>query len=272
MLKEVPQTPSLESDQSARFKNYEEALAELRKPEARASLETYVPVSFEAFRNCRGNYGELIAETAHALLEIQVRQIGLGQRETEFLHELIDLISKQPSDREPERCKDHEEQKYQLAKKYVFKHFDVAMAVVSRVESFYEFAEEIRKDGDEIKRYCDPTFLDHVLSWQAQPIKDKMKGKVKELPKIPLIGLDTSEYIRELRKYITEKIGQDLRFGDPDTALMCNLFLPYNRLGVGTFDSSPLERIYVEAVQEIPGLKDKIVEIGRKYGVEMKID
>jgi len=252
-------------------RSLEEALADLGRSEVRASLETYVPVSYELFHDHPEAYERGILDVAHVLVDIRAKEIqAYRPHEVEFLHGLVDMISKTPSDREPDKRKEHEEQIYQFAKKYIHENYDVAKVVEARIEAFYEMAREISQEGGvPITNYLDPSRLESILSCRSKSVAEKMKSKLGTLPWIPCMNLEIGEYLNTLRRYITEETGQALRWSNPDIALMANHLLPYRVLQIGTFDCSPLVRIYQEAVVEIPGLKDKIVDIGRKYGVEI---
>jgi len=253
-------------------RSLEEALADLRRPEVRQSLETYVPASYEVLHESGNSYRELMQETAHALLDMRVREFNLSQPKTEFLHGLVDRVGKTPSYREPEKCKEHEEETYQFAKAYVHNNFDIAKTIEAGIEILLETSLE------GLKKCCDVSRLSSLISYispgsHAIPeVLDKVKERLGGLPRVPAVRLQTGEYISMLKKYIVEKTGKNLQDSDILTDNLANQLLPYRVLQVGgTFDNDPISRIYSEAVQEIPGLRERIVEIGRKYGVEMKI-
>lgn len=253
----------------------EEALANLARPEVRASLETYVPASYELFHDHLEAYDRGIIDIAHALVDMEAKEIqAYRPNHVEFLHGLVDIIGKKPGDREPDKIREeHKKKVYQFVKNYVHENYDVAKVVEARAEAFYERLGEM---SEKEKDRCDlnPSLLENILNFPSRQIKVKMMAKLGELPWVPYMDLGIGNYINAMRKYITEETGQELKFSNPDTDLIANFLLPYMKLRINEYNCGcePLERIYKEAVQEIPGLKDKIVGIGRKYGVEIKTD
>ena len=202
-------------------RSLEEALADLGRSEVRASLETYVPVSYELFHDHPEAYERGIIDIAHALVDMKAKEVqNYRSHVAEFLHGLVDIIGKTPSDREePNIRKEHKEQIYQFAKKYVHENYDVAKVVEARIEAFYEMAREISQEGGvPITNYLDPSHLESILRCRSKPVAEKMKSKLGTLPWIPYMNLEPGEYLNTLRRYITEETGQALRWSNQDIA------------------------------------------------------
>jgi len=259
----------------------EEALANLARPEVRTSLETYVPASFEAMKDVRGGDEELLADAVHYMLDLKYKEKA-PERDLAFLHEIVDM----KKDFNSENIEQNKEALYQKGKSYVLETgFDVEDYALFVVDLFLKAWTSMGEAGKKwmqdraptgkLYSYCisaikneDYIPVDHISDEDKNALKEKSVNV-----KFPVVPVPFNEYFNAMIDY---KIRQGLKVDETpvDISILRNAAMKFgdsigpvkSLYGINAF----YERFYSEAITETPGLKDKIVEIGRKYGVEMK--
>lgn len=259
-------------------RSLEEAVTELRKPEVRGSLENYVIATMD---EGLGNYEGLLEDVVHFTVDLKAEKYGYTEEESTFIHELVDMKSEMPSlEDNPEGFEAYEGRLYQKGKSYILEHcdtkdfietaFDLYIKMKSSDEENRAWRDEMNQEGKFFGR-CISALSD--LGWCIDEDREKLKEKVKGRQP-PMMKGFPDEYIEAVKER-KEELGLKIDSPPLDVSILKNGFLKYAFLG--TFNFNPISsrkfynRFYEEAVQEILGLKDSLLDIGRKYGVEMKL-
>ena len=186
-------------------KSLEEALADLRRPEVRTSLETYVPVSFAAMRDVDGGGDELLADAAHFTLDL--KYMGkLADRELAFLHEIIDVKTGVKTE-----TGEQKETLYQKGKRFIleggFNAEDYALFVADLWFKYYCKCET--KDGISwISTKTGEQVLARIMCAITDPQyvpfgsdEDKRVYAQKGATGVPIVKNPLWEYVDAIREY-----------------------------------------------------------------------
>lgn len=262
-------------------RSLEEALADLKRPEVRTSLDSYVPASFEAMRDTSGGDFELLADAVHFMLDSLYRK-KMPEGELTFLHEIVDITKKS----DPEKRRELEEILYQKGKRFILERAaNLEGYILATTEIFLKNNStteggrrwlNLKAQTKILLNYCINSLSDPG-KWIVDFSKSDettLKEKSENLY-APIVPNPMRNYIDALTSY---KAMKGLKVDAPpvDISILRNTVLIFGEI-IGPFRSvfgmeEFYRRFYAEVVQEIPGLKKKIADVGRKYGIEMKTE
>ncbi|MCX6720196.1 MAG: hypothetical protein NTW11_00010 [Candidatus Staskawiczbacteria bacterium] len=258
----------------------EKALEMLRKPETRESLGTYVPASFEAMKNTIGQEAndELVVDAVHFMADQTIKDRKMELGDAVFIHELVDMLKTRPTVDEPEKLREFEEQMYQKAREYMIKNSELGEYIPECVGLFLKscVSDDEKKEWmqkraptGQLFRYCVKALANPVASEVGTEEETRgLKKKVHDTPRLP--GVIMVRYLDAMKKHKGD-LGLRLDFPPADISIISNNLLKYSTIGAFNNLDNFHERIFGEIIDETPELRDKIVEIGKQYGVEIKI-
>ncbi|MEI7718749.1 MAG: hypothetical protein WCI72_02690 [archaeon] len=270
-------------------RSLEEALAELRRPENRISDESFCKahyimnetVPYSESEEARDRELRMkIAEIAFYAVDTRSEQANYTESEKKYLYEIVEAIRDERFFEEIEgnEIPKNKEANYQRVKQFAFKNLDM-IGYVTGISTV--IAEDIlsckdtermewnkgNNGGDLTKK--DLTAL--IAGERYLAFSEEGEKKFKEIARMlnfPMASGLMGKNGNLCETYLTiPEIKSDISKFRGYSHMIRNNIMPYQRI----CSNIDYARLVTEAIQEIPGLKEKIFEIGRKYGVEMKV-
>lgn len=285
------------------MESLEEKIAELNNPKNRESVEqyakTFVGVFFSNYGQCEVHYSAF-KNAIHFVIDHEIGEIEEEHTTKQYFHDLVNLKLDMPTkgvtlkregliyanEQDKKKANEIKEKMQILTENYITKTRNMAdyLRVAFKVTAKQLSIEE--KQGIEINAIPKLVgYMNTIIFYRnlkKEPLYDKLKEQAitgNPHPIVPPLPLN-SDLAYEITKSAKESDEERNKI-----SVLCswfsNGFIEFKQIGLdpklenvikGTnwLEYFDLKRYFGKIVQETPGLKEEIIEEGKKYGINFK--